>query len=80
MGTCGAFSYSSTLAAFMSFTPASRLYSISTTNTAYVGTYTITITGSLMGIYFTSASFTLTVVNPCLSIALTPLSSISLSY
>jgi hypothetical protein len=81
---CGAINYSSTLNSTVAldsaiittvFNSTTNLYTVSSSNTAKAGVYTIRITGSTYSpgkeAYSAYTTFTLTVINPCVSAAIT---------
>lgn len=81
---CGAFSYSSTFSdntalnsAFISLNSATKTFTVSTSNPAHISSYSIKVSGTLADGATSSTTFTLNIVNPCASAAITPPATIT---
>jgi hypothetical protein len=69
-GACGTFTYSNTDAySWMTVDPVALTVSVQTTNLALANTYTATLKASLVSYptVFTSVTFSVTLVDPCVS-------------
>ena len=81
---CGAFTYASTLSDnsaldsnYITFTAASKQFSVSTSNPIYINSYVVKVTGTLAVGASSTTTYTLNIVNPCASSVITPPSPIS---
>jgi hypothetical protein len=85
---CTPFTYTATLSdgsalnsAFINFTPATRSFSIITSNPIYIGTYSIKITGTLSsGGASSTLNFSLDIKNPCQLALISPSSVAANTY
>ena len=81
---CGSFTYTATFAdnsalnaAFISFVPGTKTFSVSTSNPSLINSYSIKVTGTLAAGATSSTTYSLSIVNPCAASVISPPATIT---